>query len=216
MKTDTQLKNDVLAELSWEPSVIANAIGVEVRDGVVTLSGHVNSYAEKLSAERAAQRVAGLVALAVELDVRLPGLSARTDADIATAASHAMQWASYLEKDSITVIVEDGIVTLGGSVDWQYQREAAANAVRFLMGVRGVSNGISIKPGVSKQTLKGDIEAALERRALADSKQVDVEVVKGVVTLTGNVSSWSERELIRQSAWRAPGVQSVVDRITVS
>ena len=215
MKTDTQLQQDVLAELKWEPSVNAALIGVEVKDGIVTLAGHVSSFAEKWDAERAAQRVSGVKALAVEMDVKLSALGRRTDADIARAAESALQWTTFLPKDSVKIMVESGRVTLTGQVDWEYQRVSAAGAVRYLLGVTGVSNQISIKTKLSSGAIKSDIEAALKRRAHADAKKISVEVHGANVTLTGNVHSWSERELARQSAWGTPGVRSVVDNITV-
>jgi osmotically-inducible protein OsmY len=216
MKTDAQVKQDVIAELGWEPSVDAAQIGVEVKDGIVTLAGHISSYAEKWNAERAAQRVSGVRALAIEIDVQLPGSSKRTDADIARSVENVLQWTSYLPKDSIKVMVEGGWVTLSGEVEWGYQRDAAARAVRYLMGVTGVSDDIAVKPKVSSNAVKSEIEAALKRRAQADAGKISVEVRGSGVTLTGTVHSWSERELATNSAWGAPGVQSVENRITIA
>ena len=216
MKTDTQLQQDVIAELKWEPSVNAAQIGVEVKDGIVTLAGHVNSYAEKLGAERAAQRVSGVKALAVEMDVKLSGSSKRTDADIARSAENILEWTTYLPKDHVKVMVESGWVTLTGDVDWEYQRQAAAKGIRYLMGVTGVSDQIVInKPKVSLSAVKSEIEAALKRRATADAQKISVEVHGADVTLTGKVHSWSERDLARHSAWGTSGVQNVVDHMTV-
>ena len=216
MKTDTQLQLDVIAELKWEPSVNAAQIGVEVKDGIVTLAGHVSSYAEKWDAERAAQRVSGVKALAIEMDVKLSGSSKRTDADIAGSAENALQWITYLPKDSVKVMVEGGWITLSGEVGWEYQRQTAAGAVRYLVGVTGVSNQIAIKPKVSVSVVKSDIEAALKRRAQADAKKISVEVRGADVTLTGTVHSWSERDLATHSAWGTPGVHNVVNNITVT
>ena len=216
MKTDSQLQQDVLAELKWEPSVHAAEIGVEVKDGVVTLAGHVGSYSEKWNAERAAQRVAGVRALAVEMDVKLLGSSQRNDADIARSAESSLQWTTFLPKDAIKVKVEKGWVTLTGQVEWQYQRESAANAVRYLMGVTGVSDEIAIKPKVSSTAVKSDIEAALKRRAPADAHKINVDVKGADVTLTGTVSSWAERDLATHSAWGTPGVHNVVDKMTMT
>jgi osmotically-inducible protein OsmY len=216
MKTDMQLKQDVNAELSWEPSVNAAEIGVEVKDGIVTLAGHVTSYAEKMGAERAAQRVAGVKALAVEINIKLPGVSKRTDTDIARSAENVLLWTSYLPKDAVKIMVESGWVTLTGEVTWDYQRKAAVNAVRTLLGVAGVSDQIVIKILTSASVVKSDIEAALQRRAKSDAQHISVEVRGGDVTLTGTVHSWSERELAANSAWMAPGVRSVVDNITVA
>ena len=217
MKTDLQLQQDVQAELKWEPSVNAAQIGVEVKDGIVTLAGHVNSYAEKYSAEHAAQRVSGVRALAIEMDVKLLGSSKRTDADIARSVENGLQWATFLPKDHVKVMVENGFVTLTGEVNWQYQRQAATTAVRYIMGVTGVSDQISIrKPTVSSSAVKSDIEAALKRRATADAQKISVEVHGTSVTLTGKVHSWSERDLARDTAWGTSGVESVTDSMTVT
>ena len=216
MKTDLQLHQDVIAELKWEPSVHAAEIGVEVKDGIVTLAGHVNTYAEKWDAERAAQRVSGVKALAIEMDVRLAGSNKKTDADVAQSAENVLHWNSTLPKSSVMVVVEKGWITLSGEVDWEYQRQAAAKAVRYLTGVTGVRNKVSIKkPTVSLSAVKSDIEAALKRRATANAHKILVEVHGTDVTLTGRVDNWSERESARRSAWGTPGVQNVVDNITV-
>lgn len=216
MKTDTQLQQDVMAELKWEPSVNAAQIGVEVKDGVVTLTGHANSFAEKWNAERAAQRVAGVKALAIEMDVTLPGSSKRNDADIARSAENVLQWTADLPKDGVKVMVENGWITLSGEVDWEYQRQAAMRAVRNLLGVTGVSDEIAIKAKLPLSAVKSDIEAALMRRAIDDAQNISVEVRGAEVTLTGEVHSWSERELAEHAAWSTPGVQRVVDLITVA
>jgi osmotically-inducible protein OsmY len=216
MKTDKQIQQDVIAELGWEPSVNATHIGVEVADGVVTLAGHVGNYTEKSNAERAAQRVAGVKALAVEMDVKLAGSSKRNDADIARSAENVLQWATYLSPDSIKVKVEGGWITLSGEVEWDYQRQTTIDAVRHLSGVTGVSDHIAIKPKVSSTLVKSDIEAALKRRARTDAQRISVEVQGSDVTLTGSVHSWSERDLARDSAWGTPGVRNVVDKMTVS
>jgi osmotically-inducible protein OsmY len=216
MKTDAQLQQDVIAELKWEPSVNPAQIGVEVKDGIVTLAGHVSSYAEKLDAERAAQRVAGVKALAVEMDVTLPGASKRNDADIARSVENVIEWLTYLPNDSVKVKVEGGWITLTGEVDWEYQRQAALSAVRYLMGVTGVSNLIAVKPKISLSAVKSDIEAALKRRAKSDAQNISVKVQGADVTLTGTVHSWSERDLASQAAWNTPGVRKVVDHMTVA
>jgi osmotically-inducible protein OsmY len=215
MKTDSQLQLDVIKELDWEPSVNAAQIGVEVQDGIVTLAGHVGSFAEKWYAERAVQRVAGVQALAVEVDVELPGTSRREDADIARAASNVLQWTTSLPKDSVKLMVEGGWISLTGEVYWEYQRRAAVAAVRLLMGVRGVSDQISVRSHVSQAAVKTDIESALRRRAASAAPNIMVEVHGADVTLSGDVHSWAERELARHSAWGAPGVHKVVDHMTL-
>jgi osmotically-inducible protein OsmY len=214
MKTDAQVQQDVLAELKWEPSVNAAKIGVEVKDGIVTLAGHVDSYAEKWDAERASRRVSGVRAMTTEIDVALPGSSKRNDVDIARSAESALQWTTFLPKDSVRIIVEGGWVTLAGEVSWEYQRQSASAAVRYLMGVTGVSDQITIKAKASAVAVKSDIEAALKRHAQADAQRI-LSVKDGGVTLTGKASSWSERDLARNSAWGTPGVRNVVDNITV-
>jgi osmotically-inducible protein OsmY len=217
MKTDKQVQQDVIAELGWEPSVNAAHIGVEVSNGVVTLAGHVGSYPEKFNAERAAQRVAGVKALAVEMDVKLAGSTTqRTDAGIAESVENVLQWATYFPTDTIKVKVEGGWITLSGEVEWEYQRQTASDAVRLLSGVTGVTNQIVIEPSVSTTLVKSDIEAALKRRARTDAQKISVDVQGSDVTLTGSVHSWSERELARDSAWNSPGVRNVVDKMTVS
>ncbi len=216
MKTDHQLQLDVLAELSWEPSVKAEDVGVEVKDGIVTLAGHVGTYAEKVDAERATMRVSGVKALAVEVDVRLVGSSARNDVDIARSVDNVLQWTTYLPEQSVKVKVESGWVTLSGEVTWEFQRQAAIGAVRYLMGVKGVNDQLLIKPTISAPAVKADIEAALKRRAQNDAHEISVGVEGTDVTLSGRVHSWSERELATNTAWASPGVKRVVDNITLS
>ena len=215
MKTDAQVQQDVIAELKWDPSVNAAHIGVEVNGGVVTLTGHVGSYAEKWDAERAAQRVSGVKALAVEMDVKLPGSSKRDDGDIARSVENVLEWTTYLPKDHVKVMVEGGAVTLSGEVDWEYQRQTAASAVRYLLGVTGVINQISVKPTVSAGAITSGIEAAMKRRAQAGAQRISVQVKGADVTLGGTVHSWAERDLARHSAWGAPGVRNVVDNIAI-
>jgi osmotically-inducible protein OsmY len=216
MKADTQLQQDVSAELKWEPSVHAAHIGVEVKDGVVTLSGQVESYSEKWNAERAAQRVWGVKALATALKVKLSGLSQRTDADIAASVENVLEWTSSLPAGAVKVLVEGGWVTLSGDVDWQYQKQAATDGVRHLMGVVGVSNQIGIKPSVSATVVKSDIEAALKRTAIADGRKISVAVHGTDLTLSGTVRNWAERETATIAAWGTPGVTNVVDMMTLA
>ena len=216
MKTDTALQQDILAELEWEPSVNAANVGVEVKDGVVTLAGHVDTYAEKRDAELAAQRVAGVKAIAVEMDVRLAGSDQRTDSDIARAAITVLEWNTSVPRDSIQVKVENGWLTLTGEVRWAYQRQSVADGVRSLMGVTGVSDQIVLKPDVSSSVIHADIEAALKRRAQKDSRRISVSVDGHEVTLRGSVASWAEKDLANHSAWGTAGVRNVVDHMTVA
>ena len=216
MKTDTQLQSDVMAELKWDPSFNAAEIGVEVKNGVVTLSGHVDKYAEKWAAERAAQKVAGVKALAIELDVALPGSSNRSDADIARTAENVLEWTTNWPKDHVKVMVEKGWVTLTGEIDYEYQRKLASSSVRHLMGVTGVSNQVTIKSKLTSSTVKADIEAALKRRAITDADEIMVTVNNSEVTLTGVVHSWSERDMVNDTVWNTSGVTDVNDNISVA
>jgi osmotically-inducible protein OsmY len=215
MKTDAQLKNDVCAELDWDPSINASQVGVAVKDGIVTLTGHLDTYAEEHAVERAVQRVHGVRAIAVELDVKLDPGHVRTDADIAAAALSAFKWHAQIPMDRIQVQVEKGWVTLGGEVDWEYQRREAEKAVRPLTGVVGVSNAIKLKPRVSPANLAQRIREALARHAEHEAKHIEVSVEGGVVTLRGSVDSWAERVAAAGATWSAPGVSSVVNEIKV-
>jgi len=215
MKTDKQLQQDVINELAWEPSVNSTQIGVEVKDGIVTLAGHVGSYLEKWEAQSAAQRVSGVKALAVEMDVSLPGSSARNDVDIARAASNVLQWSTYWPEDQVKVLVENGWITLSGELDWEYQREAAERSVRGLMGVIGISNQIVLKSSASWKPVKSDIEAALRRRIHADARNIMVDVNGADVTLSGTVHSWAERDAARNAAWSTAGVRNVADSLDI-
>jgi osmotically-inducible protein OsmY len=215
MKTDQQLQQDVITELAWEPSVTSTKIGVEVKDGVVTLAGHVDSYIEKWEAQRAAQRVSGVKALAVEMDVALPGSGARNDVDIARAASNVLRWSTYWPEDQIKVLVESGWITLSGELDWEYQREAAERSVRGLMGVIGISNQIVLKASAALKPVKSEIEAALKRRIHSDARHITVDVKGTDVTLSGTVHSWAERDAARNAAWSTAGVNNVADSLDI-
>jgi len=216
MKSDSELKRDVENELKWEPSVNEAHIGVTVKDGIVTLTGHVPSYAEKYGAEKATKRVYGVKALAEELDVKLSGSSKRTDEDIAVACVSALKTNYSVPDEKIKVVVNNGWVTLEGEVEWQYQKEAAMNAVRYLTGVTSVSDNITVKARVSPSDIKDKIEAAFKRNAEIDARRVSVEAREGKVILHGRVRSWAEREEAQQAAWAAPGVMAVQNQITVT
>lgn len=216
MKTDRQLQKDVIEELQWDAAIQAAHIGVEASEGVVTLSGQVDSFAEKFAAADAAKRVAGVKGVAMDLEVRLPGSSRRTDADIAKAVVSALDWNVSVPSGAIQVKVDDGFVTLTGEVDWDYQRDAAASSVRHLLGVRGVNNAVTLHSRTAIKDVKGKIESALQRLAHRETKAISVAVKDGTVTLSGTTHSHLERDTIEAAAWNAPGVQQVVDCIVVA
>ncbi len=216
VKTDSQLQQDVMNELKWEPSVHSTNIGVEVKNGVVTLTGHVDNFGEKWHAEKAAQRVFGVQALAIEMDVKLPGLSERSDADIAQSVQNVLLWTAVLPRDSVKIMVEKGWVTLTGEVNWNYQRVSAKQAVRYLMGVKGVSDQITLKPTITVASIKDDIESALKRRFRSDGNHITISVNGSDVTLTGTVHSWADRNMVTHAAWGTAGVSKVTDNLTMS
>lgn len=212
MKTDRELQQDILAELKWEPKVNATSIGVEVKKGVVTLSGHVDSLVEKWNAEQAAKRVAGVKVIAIELDVIVPGSSQKSDTEIALAANEALKWNVYRLSDRVSIKVEHGIVTLTGEVHWFHERLSAENSIRYLTGVRGVNNLITIKPSISVNIVKMDIERALKRRAHEEAQEISVSVQGDEVILGGKVHNWQEKSLALDAVWGVPGVKKVTDR----
>ncbi len=218
MKTDTELQQDVMDELKWEPSIKAAEIGVGVNDGVVTLSGYVDTFGEKLIAERAVVRVFGVKAVAGELKVRLPSSVQRPDEDIARAAANALEWNVWICRmaDRIKVEIENGWITLSGDVDWWYQKEAAEDTVRNMIGVRGLSNNIAINPTTVKgQAVKDKIENAFQRNAILDARRIKVETRAGKVILSGSVRSWAEREQVERAVCAAPGVSEIESHIII-
>lgn len=216
MKTDTELQQDVMHELKWEPTVQAAEIGVRVKDGVVTLSGYVDSYHRKQTAERAAARVRGVRAVAEEIQVKVPGSLKRSDEDIARAASTALEWNVTVPRDRVKVQVQDGSVTLSGEVDWWYEKDAAENAVLPLKGVVSVSDRITLKPTVKPLDVKNGIEKAFQRNALVDARRITVETRGNKVILRGSVRSWAEKEQVHWAAWAAPGVSEVESHIIIN
>jgi osmotically-inducible protein OsmY len=215
--TDEQIQLDVLEELKWDARVHPNEIGVAVKDGIVTLTGWVDSYTKRWAAEEAAHRVHGVKAVANDIEVRLPSASERTDADIAAAATRALEWDAFVPVEKLDVTVSKGWVTMRGEVEWQYQRQDAERVVRRLSGVRGVTNLITVRPRVkpSPQELKRKIEDALVRSAETDAERITVEVQGEKVILKGTVRSWAERQEAERVAWSAPGVNAVENRIAV-
>jgi osmotically-inducible protein OsmY len=213
--TDKELKQHVQSALDWEPSLDASDIGVSVDAGVVTLRGNAGSYMEKLIAERVALRVYGVKALANDLVVHLKGGHERTDTEIAQAALTALKWTITVPHERITVTVKAGQVTLNGTLEWQYQKDAAARAIRDLTGVTGVTNHIIVQPHVKSIDVRDKIEAAFKRSAEIDARRINVNAKDGKVILSGNVHSWGERQEAERAAWAAPGVTLVEDRLTV-
>jgi osmotically-inducible protein OsmY len=213
--TDKDLKQNVERALEWEPSLDAKDIGVAVDSGVVTLRGNVASYTEKLTAERVTLAVYGVKAVANDLAVHISDILKRTDTEIAHAAVNAIGWHSLIPKDRITVTVTNGWLELHGTVDWQYQRDAAVRAVRNLTGVTGLTNKVAVKSRVKASDVRTQIEAAFRRSAEVDARRINVAASDGTVILTGNVHSWAERSQAERAAWAAPGVIQVDDRLAI-
>jgi osmotically-inducible protein OsmY len=215
MSQDNNLQQSVLEELNWEPSVTAAHIGVAANAGVVTLTGHVESFAQKHAAETAVRRVKGVKAVAEEIEVRLPYEKKRSDEEIAGAAIGRFEWDVSIPRDAIKVMVDAGWVTLTGEVDWHYQKDAASMDVRSLLGVTGVSNQITIKPAVNTSNISDDIMHALGRSWFFDPKTISVSAQGGKIRLTGTVKSWHDRQLAAATAWAAPGATAVENDIAV-
>ena len=214
-KTDTDLKSDVLAELKYEPSVKVTNIGVLVKDGTVTLNGFVTSYSEKWNAVRAARRVSGVNAIADDIEVKLSDSLHRTDGEIAGAAASQIKWSTMIPTGAVKVTVREGWITLEGEMEWAYQRNAAEDAVKYLAGVKGVGNMITIKPKLSASDIESSIERAFDRNGQLDADKIDVETSGNQVTLTGKVRNHSERDEAERVAWAAPVVSFVENKIKV-
>ncbi len=218
MKTNQELKNDVLDELKWEPSLhdVVSQIGVTVNDGVVTLSGRVNTYGQKINAERAVQRVAGVKVVAEDIEVVVQGKSERSDTDIAIAVKNALKWHSGVNEDQIEIKVDDGWVYLDGTAEWEYQKIAAENAVKDIVGISKVINRISLNPVISPKDVKSKIMAAFHRSATIDAGNISIETIGTKVILRGMVRSWTEKKEAENAAWSAPGVTQVENEINIA
>ena len=215
MKTDSDLKKDVTAELAWDPTVKSIAIGVAVKDGVVTLSGHLETFADKHAATRALRRVAGVKAIALELDVKLSLDHKRSDTDIAAGAERPLQWNTPVPREKIRLTVDHGWVALQSEIEWDYQRHSAEKAIRPLMGVVGISNEVTLRTRPKAANLSHKIEEALTRQALREAKHIQVDVDGTTVKLCGTVHSWQERDAAQGVAWSAPGVHAVINELRV-
>ncbi|MBS1660801.1 MAG: BON domain-containing protein [Bacteroidetes bacterium] len=215
MRTDAEIQKDVMDQLKWEPFLNAAQIGVAVKNGIVTLSGQVDSYSKKFGAELAAKKILGVRAVAEEILVGSSPIYDRSDPEIAEAVLTTLKWHTFVPNEKLKVKVESGTVTLEGQVDWNFQREAAVNAVKNLPGVRHVSNFITLKPAVTTADTKQKISAALHRHAAIDAEKVKVELVGNKVILSGPVRSIAERDDAEQAAWSAPGVTSVENRLSI-
>ena len=213
--SDIQLRQNVLDELEFEPSINAAHIGVTVEDGVVTLTGHLSSYAEKIAAEKAVRRVKGVRAIAEEIEVRYPGQKQTSDDEIAKRALNIFQWDTFLPHENIRLTVHKGLVTLTGEVQWYFQKSGAEKAIRKLSGVIGVVNDITVKPAAKVANVKSKIEDALKRHAEVEAERIQITVLNDEVTLNGKVASWDERQAVITAAWSAPGVRLVEDHLTI-
>jgi osmotically-inducible protein OsmY len=215
MKTDSEIKKDVLSELLWDPLISETKVGVTVTEGVVTLTGHLDTYAEKVAAKRAAERVSGVKAMALEIEVIPSGVHQRSDTEIALAIEHALSWNTSVPQDRVKVAVEKGWVTLKGDLDWNFQRRAVERMVRPLKGVVGITDNIQLKALPVPLKLQERIQDALTRQAMREARRIEVSVEGSEVTLRGHVHSWAERNAAEGASWSAPGVTRVNNQLLV-
>ena len=215
MKTDSELKKDVLSELLWDPLIPEAKVGVSVNEGVVTLTGHLDTYAEKVATRRAVERVSGVRSIAVEIDVIPSGVHKRSDTEIATAVEHVMKWSTSVPPDRVKVLVEKGWVTLSGELDWNYQRRALERMVRPLKGVVGITDNIHLKTLPIVSNLSTRIQDALTRQAAREARRIEVVMDGSVATLRGHVHSLAERNAAEGATWSAPGVSRVNNELEV-
>lgn len=215
MKNNEELQRDVQNAIKWEPLLNAAEIGVTAKDGVVSLTGVVDSYAKKMEAETAAKKVIGVQALIEKIEVKFPNSWTKTNTEVANEVLTALKSNWSVPKDKVTVKIEDGWVTLEGELAWNYQREAAKNAVKFLTGVKGVTNNIKIKSEIHDAIEKKDVENAIARNWSIDNHDIRVNVSGTTVTLTGTVGSWYQKEEAGRIAWNTPGIWHVENELAI-
>jgi len=216
MMSNTELQRTVEDELKWNPSIDSSHIGVTVKDGIVTLTGYVTSYFQKKKAESLVKHLANVKAVVDELELKLPNSAQRSDLDLAESALEVLKLNILVPAGKILVTVDNGWISLDGVVDWQYQRTAAEDAIKYLTGVRGISNNVTVKSTVHPADVKAKIQNALIRNAQIDASHITVDTVNGKATLAGHVRSWIEKEQAEAAAWSAPGISKVENRISIS
>jgi osmotically-inducible protein OsmY len=215
MKTNFELQKDVMEELAWDPLVPDTRVGVAVNDGVVTLTGHLDTYAEKVAVKHAVERVAGVKSIAMEVDVVPLGIHQRSDTEIASSVEHVLAWSTSVPRERVKIMVEKGWVTLSGELDWNFQRQAVERMIRPLKGVVGITDNIRLKATAVPESLSKRIKEALTRQVEREAKRIDISVDGNVVTLRGPVHSWAERNAVEGVIWSAPGVSRVNSQLTV-